>query len=136
MTDTRSELERLRNRRRYTVLQLGIAVVLTPVLVERLWGAELVLADARWLAGIGVALLSWVLVRTVADTASLLEEACPACGDSFFGGLARAAAALPLPPRECIGCGIGFDGARRSASPRSAPGKGAVGGREDPPGPA
>jgi hypothetical protein len=112
VSDLNSQLRLLRSERQRTMLQLAIALVLTPVVVARLWHSEFVLVDARWLAGIGVALLSWVVVRTVADTASLLEEPCPSCGDCFFGGLTRAAGTLPLPPNECVNCRIGFDGSR------------------------
>jgi hypothetical protein len=117
MGDVACALSRLRTQRRCTTLQLGVTGVLTPLVLSCLWSAELGLADARWLAGIGAALVSWAIVRTVADAASLLEELCPSCGECFFGGLARAAASLPLPPRECVSCRIGLDGSQPGRRP-------------------
>ncbi|MBW2230636.1 MAG: hypothetical protein JRH17_09630 [Deltaproteobacteria bacterium] len=112
MSELQGELAGLRSMRRRVMLQLVIATGMAPLLFARLWDAELVLVDTRWLAAIAVALLSWAAVRTVADVAAVLEEPCPACYELFFGGLSRAAAALPVPPSECVHCRIGFDGER------------------------
>jgi hypothetical protein len=122
--DLQNELAALSGLRRRMMAQLGMSIVLTPPVVLLLWDAELVVADTRWLAAAGIGLLSWVVVRTVVYTASVLEAHCPACGEPFLGGLARVGYVLSIPPTECVSCQIGLDGRRdHGAGSRRGPGQ-------------
>lgn len=110
--ELRRELNVLATMRRRVVAESIIASVLSGAIMLVLWHADLVLPDTRVLAALGLGLLSWAMVRTVAGVAALLEEPCPACYAPFFGGLARAPIALPLPPTQCQNCHITLDGQR------------------------
>jgi len=118
--ELRSELHTLAEWRRRVIVEIAIAVLTAGAVVAGLWRVELDLPDTRALAVIGLALLSWAVVRTVVTAAALLEEPCPACYAPFFGGIAWAPIALPVPPSKCHNCRISLEGQRtphRSSDP-------------------
>jgi hypothetical protein len=112
VTDQQQDLAALRRLRRHMMVQTAVMLVIPTSILLFLWDARLLVPDAHVLAGIAGVLLSWVVVRTVADMATALETPCPECRESFFGGVSRAAFVLPVPPTRCVHCRIDFDGLR------------------------
>lgn len=68
---------------------------------------------------LALALYSGMFVHSVSRTGATLEQECPRCGDTYFGGLAAVGRSLPLPADACVHCGLAL--AERHLSPREAP---------------
>jgi len=107
--DLQQEIDGLRIMRRQLVVQYCVVPLLGVVFILALREAEMTAIDARWLAVIAFALITWAAARAIADTVAMLEEDCPSCAEPFFGGIEHAHLTLPLPPTRCANCGLGLD---------------------------
>ena len=105
MSQHQEDLRNLLHLRRCLIREFSCGVAGGAGLIVVAFSTRVHSPETFTLLALALVVFSIATIRGVANTLDVLELPCPTCSDPFFGGLQRAAAVLPLPPRACVGCG-------------------------------